>query len=105
MNSHSQHIEVAHPHVERRSGAQGGRAIIKGTRVLVSSIVQNYRRGLSVDEILREFPHLTPAQVYDALSYYYDNQTQVDHEIAELGNWRKASQEYPPTMRPRDDGN
>jgi len=29
--------------------------------------------GLSVEEILEGLPHLTPAQVYEALSYYHDH--------------------------------
>lgn len=89
-----------HPHIESRPDIQGGRSVIRGTRFPVSSVVQNYRRGLSVDEILREFPHLTPAQVYDALSYYYDHQEQVEREIAELSDEQTAMQQFPPTLSP-----
>ena len=96
--------EIAHPHVERIPGVHGGRPVIKGTRFPVSSIVQNYRRGLSVDEILSAFPHLTPAQVYDALSYYYDHRVVMDEEIAQLTNLQKAMDAHPPTLRPRDGG-
>ncbi|MBC8870235.1 MAG: DUF433 domain-containing protein [Planctomycetes bacterium] len=96
-------IEVIHPHVERRSGIQGGRPVIKGTRFPVSSIVQNHRRGLSVDEILREFPHLQPAQVYDALSYYYDHREQIDREIEKLTDLERVAQNHPPTLQPTDD--
>jgi uncharacterized protein (DUF433 family) len=94
--------EVAHPHVERAAGVQGGRPVIRGTRFPVSSIVQNHRRGLSVEEILREFPHLTPAQVYDALSYYYDHREQIDWEIAELTDVATVMSQHPPTLRPND---
>lgn len=97
-------VEVAHPHVERRAGVQGGRPVIKGTRFPVSSIVLNHRRGLSVEEMLLEFPHLTPAQVYDALSYYYDHRKQVDQEIAELKSLDRAAHDFPPTLRPADEG-
>jgi uncharacterized protein (DUF433 family) len=58
--------DVVHPYVERRPTVQGGRPVIRGSRFPVSSIVQNHRRGLSVDEILHEFPQLGPAEVYDA---------------------------------------
>ncbi len=92
-----------HPYVERHPGVQGGRAVLKGSRFPVSSIVQNHRRGLSVDEILREFPHLTPAEVYDALSYYYDHRPEIDHEIEELREQNRAGHAAsgPP---PRDGG-
>lgn len=96
-------IQVTHPYVERRSGVQGGRPVIKGTRFPVSSIVQNHRRGLSVEEMLRDFPHLSPAQVYDALSYCYDHQEQIDREIAELNGLDQAADDHPPTLRPADE--
>ncbi len=97
-------IDVVHPYVERRSDVQGGRPVIKGSRFPVSSIVQSHGRGLSVDEILREFPQLSPAEVHDALSYYYDHRVQVEQEIAELSNLDRAMRDYPPTLRPRDGG-
>ena len=27
---------------------------------------------------MREWPHLSPAQVYDALSFYYDHKDEID---------------------------
>ena len=98
-------VEVNHPYIECIAGVQGGRPVIKGTRFPVSSIVQNHRGGRSVDEMLREFPHLTPAQVYDALSFYYDHQTQIDQEISDLTNLSQAAHQYPPTLQPSDETN
>ena len=100
MNVQNTPSEVLHPYIERRPGVQGGRAIIKGSRFPVSSIVQDYRRGLSVEEILHDFPALRPAEVHDALSYYYDHRTEIDQEIAELTDLDAAMQKYPPTLLP-----
>jgi hypothetical protein len=36
--------EVLHPYVEQRPNIQGGRAVIKGSRFPVNSIVQDYPR-------------------------------------------------------------
>ena len=36
---------------------------------------------MSAEELVRTFPHLTLAQVHDALSYYYDHQAEIDKEI------------------------
>jgi len=36
-----------------------------------------------VDEILAALPHLTPSQVYDALSYYHDHRDEIDQLIEE----------------------
>ena len=67
-----------------------------------SERARSVRRGLSVDEILHEFPHLTAAQLYDALSYYYDYPEQIDEKIAEL-TLERTAHHYPPTIRPSDD--
>ncbi|MEX0866231.1 MAG: DUF433 domain-containing protein [Pirellulales bacterium] len=91
-------IQIAHPHVERRTGVQGGRFVIKGTRFPISSVVQNHRRGLTVEDMLREFPHLSPAQLYDALSFYYDHREMIDQEITEMADVAQASATYPPTL-------
>jgi uncharacterized protein (DUF433 family) len=97
-------VALEHPHVECRAGVQDGRPVIRGTRFPVSSIVQNHRRGLTVDEILLEFPHLSSAAVYDALSYYYDHRDQIDHEIADLVKAVNEAQEsLQPTLKPVHD--
>lgn len=95
-----QPADIVHPYVERRPDVQGGRPVIKGSRFPISSIVQNHRRGLSVEEILREFPWLRPAEVYDALSYWHDHQQQMDQEIAAQIDLEAAMQTYPPNLRP-----
>ncbi|MDI6894536.1 MAG: DUF433 domain-containing protein [Bacillota bacterium] len=73
--------EVLHPHVTRVPGCCGGRPVIRGTRFPVSSVVfYVLRQGMTPEELVREFPHLTLAQVYDALSYYYDHKEEIDQE-------------------------
>jgi hypothetical protein len=52
---------------------------------------------------LHEFPHLTPAQVHDALSYYYDHRAEIDQEISELEDLDNIMKCYPPTLRPSGD--
>ncbi len=97
--------DVGHPYVERRPGVQGGRPVIKGSRFPVSSIVQNHRRGLSVDEIIDVFPWLRPEEVYDALSFFYDHRAQIEKEIADLTDLEAAMRKHPPTLLPpRRDG-
>lgn len=92
--------DVIHPYIERRPDVQGGRPVVKGSRFPVSSIVQSYRRGLSVEDILREFPHLHPAEVHDALSYYHDHRAAIDQEIVALTDLQHVMQQYPPTIAP-----
>lgn len=73
---------VRHPYIERRRGICGGQPIIKGTRIPVWAIVGYHKRlGYSAEEIVAQLPSLTLAQVYDALSFYYDHQEEIDHEL------------------------
>jgi len=76
-------IATKHPHIVRVEDVCGGRPVIRGTRTSVRSIVGYYKLGMSVEEILEGLPHLTAAQVYDALSYYHDNQEEIEKDIRE----------------------
>lgn len=46
-----------------------GRACIKGTRVMVSVILDNLAAGLSVEEILKSYPSLTAPAIQAAIAY------------------------------------
>ena len=72
-----------HPHVVRRSAVSGGEPMIRGTRISVRHIIERIQAGHSVEDILAALPHLTAAQVYDALSYYHDHQAEMDQLIEE----------------------
>jgi prevent-host-death family protein len=72
-----------HPRIVRRPDISGGEPIIRGTRISVRHIVERVRAGQSADDILAALPHLTATQVYDALSYYYDHQPEIDELIEE----------------------
>lgn len=69
-------------HVERRPGVCGGDPVIRGTRFPVRSVVVYVlRMGMTPEEMVREWHHLTLAQVYGALAYYYDHKAEVDRSI------------------------
>lgn len=59
----------------------GGEPIIKGTRTPVRAIVETWRLGVAPEEIPNGLPHLTLAQVFDALSYYSDHQSEINAYI------------------------
>jgi uncharacterized protein (DUF433 family) len=46
-----------------------GNACIKGTRVMVSVVLDNLAAGLPVEEILSSYPSLTRESVLAAISY------------------------------------
>jgi len=47
----------------------GGEPIVKGTRVTVRTVLASLAEGLSVDEILREFPTLDDAAVRAIIAF------------------------------------
>lgn len=58
----------------------GGRPYIQGKGISVQYIADLYNHAWAVDDLVREFD-LTPGQVYAALSYYSDHQTEIDQDI------------------------
>ncbi len=77
-------LPTAHPHIVKIPGVQGGEPIVRGVTRTVRGIVELSQRGLTPQQILEGWEgRLTLAQVYDALSYYYDNQEEIDQLIAE----------------------
>ncbi|MCM8792795.1 MAG: DUF433 domain-containing protein [Candidatus Omnitrophica bacterium] len=70
-----------HPHIDCVRNICGGSPVIKGTRTTVRTIIKFYQAGFSIEDILRELPHLSPADVYDALAFYYDNKVIIDKDI------------------------
>lgn len=46
-----------------------GRACIKGTRIMVSAVLDNLAAGLTVDEVLLSYPSLTSEAVRAATAY------------------------------------
>jgi uncharacterized protein (DUF433 family) len=58
-----------------------GEPIINGTRTPVRVIVELWRQGLAPEDIPHRLPHLTLAQVFDALSYFSDHQEEIAAHI------------------------
>ena len=55
--------------------------VIVGTRIPVRLVYQRTQAGETVDMIRQAYPHLTPAQIHDALSYAYDHLAEIEQEI------------------------
>ncbi|MEO1288310.1 MAG: DUF433 domain-containing protein [Chloroflexota bacterium] len=67
-------------HIVREDTKLGGKPHIAGTRMSVHQIAILHKSSdWSVERIADEF-ELTQAQIYAALAYYYDHQTQIDDE-------------------------
>ena len=72
---------VTSRYITRQPEILSGEPIIAGTRTPVRAIVENWRLGIKPEEIPLHLPHLTLAQVFDALSFYLDNQTEINEYI------------------------
>lgn len=70
-----------HIYVVREDSILSGEPIIKGTRTPVRAIVETWRLGVTPEEIPNRLPHLTLAQVFDALSYYSDHREEINAHI------------------------
>ncbi len=71
---------TAHPYIVRDSAIYGGEPIVEGTRIGVRHIILLFQSGKDPEEIAR-IHRLSLAQVYDAISYFYDNEGEIEHYI------------------------
>jgi uncharacterized protein (DUF433 family) len=74
-------ILVPHPHVRVDASVLGGSPYVVGSRVPVRRLWSFYRRGVTLDTLLRRFPRLGPAKILDALAFAYDNEEVVLADI------------------------
>lgn len=71
---------TAHPYIVRDSAIYGGEPIIEGTRTGVRHIILLFQAGKDPEEIA-DGQRISLAQVYDAISYFYDNEAEIEHYI------------------------
>ena len=72
---------VAYPHIEF---SPQGMPIIGGTAIkVVEIVIDRLAHHWDADEIQRQHPSLTLAQIHAALTYYYDHQAEMDEAIEE----------------------
>ncbi len=66
-------VLVPHPHVRVDKKILGGSPHVAGSRVPVRRLYAIYRSGTAIEKILRRYPQLSPAKVFDALAFALDN--------------------------------
>ena len=54
---------------ERRSDVCGGETVVKGTRVTVRTVLASLAEGATVEEIVADFPTLTPDAVRAVIAF------------------------------------
>jgi uncharacterized protein (DUF433 family) len=67
--------------IEKVSDRCGGWAVVVGTRIRVSAILTCNRQGMTVEEIVEQYPQLRPADVQDALADAYDHPEEMEADL------------------------
>lgn len=73
---------------------RGGRPIIAGTTLRVQDVVvAHILKGYSLEEVLRQYPTLSLAQIHAALAFYYEHQSELDAQIdADAQTFKEAKE-------------
>jgi uncharacterized protein (DUF433 family) len=74
-------VKTEHPHIVRLSGVCGGEPVIDGLRVTVRHVATLHQQGEPLAAIADALG-LTEAQVFHALSYFFDHQDEINALIA-----------------------
>jgi uncharacterized protein (DUF433 family) len=81
-NRMAETVKTEHPHIVRLEGVCGGEPVIDGLRVTVRHVVTLRRQGETILEIA-EALGITEAQVFHALSYFFDHLEEILALIAQ----------------------
>jgi uncharacterized protein (DUF433 family) len=87
--------------IVRKPNVCGGKPCITGTRIRVQDVyVWHELQGLSADEIVSRFQHLTMADVYAALTYYWDHRDQIGRQMQEETDFvEQMKQKHPSPLQ------
>jgi uncharacterized protein (DUF433 family) len=81
-------LPVISEHIVSTQDTCGGAPRITGSRIRVKDVViWHIHKGMSLDEIITKWPHLTHAGLHAALAYYYDRKNEIEAEIEADEAW------------------
>lgn len=93
---------IAVNHIETTPGVCGGKPRIAGTRIRVEDIfVWHELQGKSPNEIVADFPQLSFADVYAALTYYFDHRDEIQRQMRESRELAATMKASIPSKLPR----
>lgn len=58
-------------------GKRGGKPCIRGMRITVYDVLGYLASGMTIEQILEDFPYLTKEDIYACLSFAADRESQV----------------------------
>ncbi|MBE7480429.1 MAG: DUF433 domain-containing protein [Polyangiaceae bacterium] len=74
-------VLVPHPHVRVDAKVLGGSPHVADTRIPVRRLYAFYKNGARVETILKRYPQLDPAKVFDALAFALDNLEVIEADL------------------------
>jgi uncharacterized protein (DUF433 family) len=81
-------LSVIREHIVSTPETCGGKPRVSGTRIQVKHVVvMHERQGMTPEQIISEYPHLTFAGIYSALAYYHDHREEVNADIRAEREW------------------
>ena len=76
-------LKQEYRYITQRQGVRSGRPVIEGTRIAVHDIVAMILTGADIDDVIRSYPDIKRAQIYECMAYYEDHKDDLDLIIAE----------------------
>ena len=81
-NKTMSYLSVITEHIEISPDICGGKPHIAGHRIKVQDIVILHEKmGMSLDEIVFQYPSITLSDIYAALAYYHDHMKGIREQI------------------------
>ena len=62
---------------------------LKGHRIGIDNILFYFLEGYSPEEILSIYPDLTLEKIYATITYYFQNQKEIDAYLNRIKNWKE----------------
>jgi uncharacterized protein (DUF433 family) len=95
-------IPIARQHISSTPDVCGGKPCIAATRIRVQDIyVWHELQGQSPDEIVHDFPQITLADVYAALSYFWDNRAGILQQMQHDQRFAEQMKQKSPSLLPQ----
>ena len=90
-------VQATYPHISSPEGEPA--RLARRPRIRVAQIAMDYlAHGWSVEEMCRQHPDLTPAEVHAAMTYYWDHRVEIDQEIRD--EWKAADEQAQSRQEP-----
>lgn len=92
---------VPYPHVSIIPEILGGAPFFTSSRVPVHRVWGWFKRGISVEMLVRRYPSLPPAAILSGLAFCFDNRELIDAVTTrEEAVWRTVQEADPTAKQP-----